>query len=89
MHLQQTHQAVPPAGAGDVGELLALLEGEPGFKVQDRVIAQPEKTIQEQGIETLLGLIRNRRSLHLRYSSGFNYLAVSQQKLSDMFATVL
>lgn len=70
MHLQQTHQAAPPAGAGDTSELLALLEGEPEFKVQARFITKPEKSIQEQGIETLLGLIRRRHSLHLRFSSG-------------------
>lgn len=70
MHLQQTQQAALPAGTGDINELLALLEGEPEFKVQDRVIDKPEKSIQEQGIETLLGLIRRRHSLHLRFSSG-------------------
>lgn len=70
MHLQQTQQAAPPAGTGDINELLAMLEVEPDFKVQDRVIAIPEKSIQEQGIETLLGLIRRRHSLHLRFSGG-------------------
>jgi len=70
MHLQQTHQAALPAGTGDISELLALLEGGPESKVPDRVIATPAKSIQEQGIETLLGLIRRRHSLHLRFSSG-------------------
>jgi DNA sulfur modification protein DndC len=70
MNLQQTHQPAPPAGPGDISELLALLEGEPEFKVQDRVIDKTEQSIQEQGIETLLGLIRRRHSLHLRFSSG-------------------
>lgn len=70
MHLQQPPQAALPVSNGDITELLALLEGEPEFKVRDRVIATPEKSIQERGIETLLGLIRQGHSLHLRFSSG-------------------
>ena len=50
-------------------ELLALLEPQP---ILDVTIKQSEqrKTIQEEGIETLLELIRRRHSLHLRFSSG-------------------
>lgn len=69
MNLQQTHQAAPTASS-NIDELLALLEGEPEFVAQNRVIIKDEKSIQEQGIETLLGLIRRRHSLHLRFSSG-------------------
>lgn len=70
MHLQQTHQAAHHASSSNIDELLALLEGEPKFIAQDSVIIKTEKSIQEQGIETLLGLIRRRHSLHLRFSSG-------------------
>ncbi|MFC5550326.1 hypothetical protein [Massilia aerilata] len=70
MHLQQIHQAAHPASGSNIDELLALLEGEPKFVAQSRVIIKAEKSIQEQGIETMLGLIRRRHSLHLRFSSG-------------------
>jgi hypothetical protein len=70
MQLQQTHQATPLTDTSNIDELLAMLEGEPTFKAQDRVVIRDEKSIQEQGIETLLGLIRRRHSLHLRFSSG-------------------
>jgi len=69
MQLQQTHHALS-AGAGNLDELLAMLEGEPAFKAQDRIIIKEKKSIQEQGIETLLGLLRRRHSLHLRFSGG-------------------
>lgn len=70
MHLQQPYQAAPTTGAGNINELLALLEGEPEFEEKDGVIAEPQKSIQEQGIETLLGLIRRGHSIHLRSSGG-------------------
>ncbi len=50
-------------------ELLALLEAQPMLGVTIKQSEQ-RKTIQEEGIETLLGLIRRRHSLHLRFSSG-------------------
>lgn len=53
----------------DNDELLALLEVPRCPQVTgDRV--PDSKTIQEEGIETLLGLIRRRHSLHLRFSAG-------------------
>lgn len=70
MQLQQTHQAAHHASSSNIDELLALLEGEPEFVAKDSGITKTEKSIQEQGIETLLGLIRRRHSLHLRFSSG-------------------
>lgn len=66
MHIQQTHQ--PAHAGGNIADLLALLEGEPEPVKQEA----PDVTtsIQEQGILTLLGLIRRRHSLHLRFSGG-------------------
>lgn len=70
MHMQHTYHGAVSASSNGIDELLALLDSEPTFKALDHVPAQPEKTIQEQGIETLLGLIRCRHSLHLRFSGG-------------------
>lgn len=70
MHMQQPPQAALHTSAGDIQDLLALLQGEPESEAHDRVIETAEKSIQEQGIETLLGLIRRRHAIHLRYSSG-------------------
>lgn len=69
MHLQQTNQAALSASSNLDG-LLGLLEGEPELVAQNSAVSKDEKSIQEQGIETLLGLIRRRHSLHLRFSSG-------------------
>jgi len=70
MHMQETSQAALHTSAGDIQDLLALLQGEPELEAHDRAIETAEKSIQEQGIETLLGLIRRRHAIHLRYSSG-------------------
>jgi DNA sulfur modification protein DndC len=70
MHMQHTYDGAVPATSNEIDELLALLDSEPTFKAVDRVLVEPEKSIQEQGIETLLGLIRNGHSLHLRHSGG-------------------
>jgi DNA sulfur modification protein DndC len=70
MHMQHTYHAAVPTSSNEIDELLALLDSEPTFKAVDHLPAQPEKSIQEQGIETLLGLIRRRHSLHLRFSGG-------------------
>lgn len=68
--MQNTYHGAASASSNEIDELLALLDSEPTFKSVGHLPAQPEKSIQEQGIETLLGLIRRRHSLHLRFSSG-------------------
>lgn len=70
MHMQTSHHAAVPASSNEINELLALLDSEPTLKAVGQVSARPEKSIQEQGIETLLGLIRRRHSIHLRMSGG-------------------
>lgn len=70
MHMQHTYQGAVSASSNEIDDLLALLNSDPTFKAVDYLSAQPERSIQEQGIETLLGLIRRRHSLHLRFSSG-------------------
>jgi DNA sulfur modification protein DndC len=70
MHMQHTYHGAVSASSNEIDELLALLDSEPTFKAVEHLPSQPEKSIQEQGIETLLGLIRRRHSLHLRFSSG-------------------
>lgn len=69
MQLQRTRQASQPLSSESLNELLALLEPEPTQAIPVPRTGQA-KSIQEQGIDTLLGLIRRRHSLHLRYSSG-------------------
>lgn len=68
MQMQQTHHTDNTLGA-NVADLLALLEGEPPAQVKVKETGSTV-TIQEQGIQTLLELIRRRHSLHLRFSGG-------------------
>jgi len=82
MHTQYTPQAAglhaltftgidtaSSVNSTSITELLVLLEGEP--KAETTAFqADTHKSIQEQGIETLLGLMRRRFSCHLRFSAG-------------------
>ena len=58
-----------PTSNDTTNELLALLESTTPQDAKASHIGH-SKSIQEQGIETLLELIRQRHSLHLRFSSG-------------------
>jgi hypothetical protein len=49
---------------------MALLDYDSTLIAVEQVSAQQEKSIQEQGIETLLGLLRRRHSPHPRFSCG-------------------
>lgn len=70
MQAQETHQAALPASGSNIGDLLALLASEPPSAPADIDGTPGKKSTQEEGIETLLGLIRRRHSLHLRFSGG-------------------
>jgi DNA sulfur modification protein DndC len=70
MQSQNHHHATLSTSISDVNELLALLQGETEIKVQTPTVSVKAKSIQEQGIETLLDLIRGRHALHLRHSAG-------------------
>lgn len=70
MQMQPTNHAAIPASINEIDELLALLDCDQANNAVDRILKDHEKSIQEQGIETLLGLMRRRHSIHLRMSGG-------------------
>ena len=65
MQTPHTQQLAQPVGSNNNNGLLASLDADPEDQTSGAT-----KSIQEQGIETLLGLIRRRHSMHLRFSSG-------------------
>lgn len=68
MHMQQQHHTASTLGS-NIADLLAILEGEPAVAVKVQP-STPKTSIQEQGIQTLLALIRRGHPLHLRFSGG-------------------
>ena len=70
MHLNEINLTEPSFPLYDLNDLSRLLEGEPEFEAQDQLHVEKAKSIQEQGIETLLTLIRRGHSIHLRFSGG-------------------